>query len=63
PSKGYIEGNVQWVHKRVNIMKGNMLEQEFLDFCEAVVNKNKDQTIFKTLYSSTPNGEHIHGKS
>ena len=54
---------MQWVHKRVNIMKGNMLEQEFLDFCEAVVNKNKDQTIFKTLYSSTPNGEHIHGKS
>jgi hypothetical protein len=63
PSKGYIEGNVQWVHKRVNIMKGNMLEQEFLDFCEAIVKQNKDQTIFKTLYSSTSHKEHIHGKS
>jgi hypothetical protein len=44
-------------------MKGNMLEQEFLDFCEAIVKQNKDQTIFKTLYSSTSHGEHIYGKS
>lgn len=61
PAKGYIEGNVQWVHKRVNLMKGNMQEQEFLDFCEAIVKQNKDQYIFKTLYSSTPHKEHIHG--
>lgn len=61
PSKGYIEGNVQWVHKRVNMMKGNMQEQEFLDFCEAIIKQNKNQYIFKTLYSSTPHKEHIYG--
>jgi len=38
-SRGYVENNIQWVHKRVNIMKGNMSEQEFLNFCEAVVLK------------------------
>jgi hypothetical protein len=51
-SKGYIEGNLQWLHKRINIMKGNMSEKEFLDFCEAVTLKNKGQTIMKTLTHS-----------
>ena len=48
-SKGYIEGNVHWVHKRINVMKGKMSEQEFLNFCEAVALKNKDSRIYKTL--------------
>jgi hypothetical protein len=51
-SKGYVEGNVQWLHKRVNIMKGNMEEQEFLDFCEAVTFQNKSQEIQKTFSHS-----------
>jgi len=54
-SLGYIEGNVQWVHKRVNVMKGNMEEQEFLDFCEAITFKNKEQTIMKTFSHSQRN--------
>lgn len=48
-SKGYVEGNVQWVHKRVNVMKGNMCNQEFFDFCEAIILKNKGQEIQKTF--------------
>lgn len=32
-SKGYIEGNVQWVHKKVNRLKNNMNEKEFLNWC------------------------------
>jgi hypothetical protein len=51
-SKGYIEGNLQWLHKRINIMKGNMSEKEFLDFCESVTLKNKGQTIMNTLTHS-----------
>ena len=50
-SKGYIEGNVHWVHKRINVMKGNMPEQEFLNFCEAVTFKNKGIEIFQTYHS------------
>ena len=51
-SLGYVEGNVHWIHKRINIMKGNMGEQEFLDFCEAVTYKNKGQEIHRTLTHS-----------
>lgn len=32
-SKGYEKGNVQWVHKRINTMKNDMTELEFLSFC------------------------------
>lgn len=35
-SKGYIEGNVQWVHKDINMMKRNFTEQYFLELCENV---------------------------
>lgn len=40
-SKGYIEGNVQWVHKRINRMKGNMTDEQFIGWCQKVVNNNK----------------------
>lgn len=32
-SKGYIKGNVQWVHKKVNTMKSDMTEEQFLLLC------------------------------
>lgn len=35
-SKGYIEGNVQWVHKKVNIMKRDMSDEEFIEICNKV---------------------------
>lgn len=34
--KGYIKGNVQWVHKRVNIMKGNMTQTDFIHICKLI---------------------------
>lgn len=40
-SKGYIVGNVQWVHKRVNIMKMNMTDDIFIDWCEKIVNHKR----------------------
>jgi hypothetical protein len=42
-SKGYIEGNVQWVHRQINKMKMDLDESEFVDFCKAVfIHNNKD---------------------
>jgi hypothetical protein len=38
--KGYIEGNVQWVHKRINEMKWDKTDQEFIDLCKTVANYN-----------------------
>lgn len=35
-SKGYIEGNVQWVDKRVNMMKQSFSQAEFIELCYAI---------------------------
>jgi hypothetical protein len=39
-SKGYVVGNVQWVHSMVNMCKNKYPEQDFIDMCLAVT-KNK----------------------
>jgi hypothetical protein len=39
-SKGYIEGNIIWVHKNINIMKNVFSEQDFINYCRLVVNKH-----------------------
>jgi hypothetical protein len=36
-TKGYVEGNVQWVHKDVNLMKQAQPESKFKQMCLAVV--------------------------
>ena len=33
-TKGYTLDNIQWVHKRINIMKSNMTEDEFYEWCK-----------------------------
>lgn len=39
-SKGYIEGNVQWVHKDINIMKLNHSQDKFIQLCKEVAKYN-----------------------
>ena len=41
-SRGYTIDNVQWVHKRVNVMRGNMSMDEFVTLCSAVVTNKYD---------------------
>lgn len=36
-TKGYTKDNVQWVHKKVNIMKNVYSEEEFVNLCKLVV--------------------------
>lgn len=36
-TKGYVEGNVQWVHKDVNLMKNHFTEERFREVCRQVV--------------------------
>jgi hypothetical protein len=36
-SLGYLEGNVQWVHRAINMMKRAMPEPEFIRWCQKVV--------------------------
>jgi hypothetical protein len=35
-SKGYIEGNVQWVHKAINLMKWHLKQHHFIELCKHV---------------------------
>ena len=38
-SLGYIRSNIQWVHKRINSMKNDMDEEEFLFMCKLVTDR------------------------
>lgn len=48
-SKGYIEGNVQWVHKYVNVMKWDFSMEEFLDICRKICITNPANEEQRTL--------------
>ncbi len=37
-SKGYIVGNVQWVHTDINFLKSSMDNQVFIDWCVRISN-------------------------
>jgi len=37
--KGYVEGNVQWVHKDINFMKGVLSTKKFIKLCTLVSSK------------------------
>ena len=38
-TKGYLENNVQWVHKDINCIKGKLNEKELFYWCNLVTNK------------------------
>lgn len=40
-NKGYIEDNIQWVHKSINAMKLNLKQEEFIEFCHLVSIKHR----------------------
>jgi hypothetical protein len=40
-SKGYILGNVQWVHKDINIMKNKFNQEHFINMCKLISNNKK----------------------
>lgn len=42
-SKGYIEGNVQWVHKDINMMKRIYSQEHFIYMCKLVAKHNWDE--------------------
>lgn len=35
-SKGYVEGNVQWVHKDINLMKNKFDQDYFINICKLI---------------------------
>ena len=48
-TKGYIEDNVQWVHKVVNYMKWTHLNEDLILWCKKIAHFNEQET--KSKYS------------
>ena len=43
-SKGYVEGNLQWVLSEVNMMKQQYSQDRFIEICKAVsINADKEK--------------------
>jgi hypothetical protein len=38
-AKGYVRGNVQWVHLEVNDMKSNRTQKEFVEWCRLIARR------------------------
>lgn len=47
---GYIEGNVQWVHKTVNWMKNWLSQKEFIEWCNRVYNHSNNLNLIEIDY-------------
>lgn len=45
-SKGYIKGNIQWIHKDLNIMKMDLSQKDFISWCKIIAEKYKDNTDY-----------------
>jgi hypothetical protein len=49
-SKGYVVGNIQWVHKRINIMKMNLSEDKFFELIKVIYEyKQLDKQLVDTV--------------
>jgi hypothetical protein len=44
-TKGYVVGNVQWVHKTINKMKMNMSDKQFINLCKKVAQNNDNNLL------------------
>jgi len=53
-TKGYIKGNVQWVHKDINRMKNNYDQDYFIEMCHKVSKSNKQTTNEAVINAHTP---------
>ena len=40
-NKPYEEGNVQWIHKKINMMKWKLSQEEFIEFCKLIASHNQ----------------------
>lgn len=52
-TKGYIAGNIQWVHKNVNMMKRDLPEKLFIKYCTKIFFYNIISKIYKIKFCFT----------
>ena len=44
-TKGYVKGNVQWIHKNINKMKSDFDQKQFINYCVMVGEYSKKKAI------------------
>jgi hypothetical protein len=42
-NKGYVKNNLQWIHKDVNLMKNHFNQDYFLEICERITEKRREE--------------------
>lgn len=52
-SKGYIIENIQWIHKRINKIKNDLPEDEFLEWIQLIYNYKFNQPCSASKYESS----------
>lgn len=55
---GYETGNIQWVHKHVNLMKGVMSQDEFVRMCRMVVSHRGAWNLYGHSHNSLKDDPH-----
>ena len=55
-SKGYIKGNVQWLHRDVNIMKNAHTQEYFIELCKTIANYANQQPSVTNEHKSSNEG-------
>ncbi len=62
PSVGYVNGNVQWIHKDINSMKWDLTHRQFLGWCRLISNPiktNKTYTKIITKQRTSWNTQYV----
>lgn len=48
-SKGYIEGNIQWIHKELNWLKNDLDEMVLVDWCEKITRHKRPELFIGSI--------------
>lgn len=44
----YVAGNIQWVHKQVNMMKQDLSTEDFIDWCQKIVERSDELRLARS---------------
>ena len=56
-TKGYVKGNIQWVHKVINFMKSSLSDAEFIRWCELVAH-HRSAVVYGAEFGKGKPGEY-----
>jgi len=55
-TRGYIPGNVQWVHQEINYLKSNLPNDVFINYCKAIARTHQTPSFQLASSSTTRSG-------